>query len=256
MNIEALDAYWKATPGPPRHGAGLLRPLGVAMVRTAWRIRMHGRHHVPQDGPVILAANHTGLLDGPLVYATMPRPVYALVKAEMFHGPVGSLLRRLGQIPVDRFAPDPAAVKSSLAVLERGDVLAIYPEGTRGAGDFARIKPGVAYLALCTGAPIVPVACLGVRAPGRSTDSLPRVRATLDVVFGRPLRLDRIGWPRRRAVVRESAAWVQAALVEHVREACRATGRRLPDAVTGPAPTRPVAEETPAERQDPLAEKE
>jgi 1-acyl-sn-glycerol-3-phosphate acyltransferase len=222
------SGYWRVVEGPPRRGARLLQPLASAIVRAAWQVRVHDRHLVPRTGPVILAANHTGLLDGPLVYAVVPRPVHALVKVEMFRGVVGRALRSLGQIAVDRFNVDPAAVKSSLAVLERGEVLAIYPEGTRGDGDFEQIKPGVAYLGLCSGAPIVPVACLGIRETGRSTGSLPGVRSRLDVVFGAPLRLEPVGWPRRQQVVRDHTKRLRDSFVEHIRHACELTGRALP----------------------------
>lgn len=234
MTVEMSDAasyasaYWRAVEGPPGGGARLVRPLTLVVVRAAWEVRIHDRHLVPRTGPVILAANHTGLLDGPLVYAVVPRPVHALVKVEMFRGMVGRALRSLGQIAVDRFSVDPAAVKSSLSVLDRGDVLAIYPEGTRGDGDFDRIRSGVAYLGMCTGAPIVPVACLGIRQSGRSTGSLPGVRSRLDVVFGAPVRLDPVGWPRRQGVVRDQTRRLRDRFVEHIRHACELTGRALP----------------------------
>jgi 1-acyl-sn-glycerol-3-phosphate acyltransferase len=157
--------------------------------------------------------------------------VSALAPMEMFHGVVGRALTALGQISIDRFQVDLAAVRSSLAVLERGDLLAIYPEGTRGAGDFSEIRSGAAYLGLCTGAPIVPIACLGVRAPGRSTGSLPAMRSRLDVVVGEPIRLPLTGWPRRQNTVREHTLQLRDTLVEHVRRACELTGRALPGSV-------------------------
>lgn len=222
------DHYWKGLWGPSRSGARAWRPVATALVRTLWSVRTYGRHHVPASGPVILASNHTGILDGPLLYGVTPRPVHTIVKYEIFRGVVGRALTALGQIPVDRFRTDIAAVKNALAVLEREDVLAIYPEGERGAGDFTSIKPGVAYLALCTGAPVVPVACLGIRESGRSTGSLPPPRARLDVVFGRPFRVEPIAWPRDRVRVREHAAALGEQLIAHLRHALQLTGGRLP----------------------------
>ena len=222
------DHYWKGLWGPPRRGTRTLRPAAAALMRTIWSVREHGSHHVPASGPVILASNHSGLLDGPLLYGMAPRPVHTLVKHEVFRGVLGRALTALGQIPIDRFRTDIVAVKNALAVLEREDVLAIYPEGARGAGDFSVIKPGVAYLALCTGAPVVPVACLGIRESGRSTGSLPPPRARLDVVFGRPLRTQPITWPRDRARVRQYAVALGEQLVNHLRDAVRLTGGRLP----------------------------
>jgi 1-acyl-sn-glycerol-3-phosphate acyltransferase len=222
-----VPPYWRGVDGPPRRGMGTVRVLASGFVRAGWNIRVHARHHVPRTGPVILASNHAGLLDGPLVYAVMARPVHGLVKVEMFRGRVGQTLRQLGQIPIERHTVDIGAVRSSLAVLDRGDVLAIYPEGTRGTGDFAKIKPGVAYLALCTGAPVVPVACLGTR-PADESAGWPSLRTRVDVVFGAPVRLEVTSWPRRRDVVREKARWLQDRLVRHLREACLTTGRQLP----------------------------
>lgn len=223
-----LARYWRGFEGPPGRTARRVRPVAAALTRAIWDVRVYDRHLVPSTGPVILASNHTGLLDGPLVYAVVPRPVHAMVKVEMFRGAFGRVLRSLGQIAVDRFNVDPGAVKSSLAVLDRGEVLAIYPEGTRGNGDFERIKPGVAYLGLCSGAPIVPVACLGIREAGRSIGSIPGVRSRLDVVFGAPIQLDPIGWPRRQLVVRDHAKRLRDQLVDHIRHACDLTGRALP----------------------------
>ncbi|WP_207782191.1 lysophospholipid acyltransferase family protein [Phytoactinopolyspora limicola] len=216
--------YWHDVPGPPGDGTRLLRPVAVGVVRGAWRVRVHGHHNIPARGPVILASNHTNIVDGPLLYGVVRRPVHALVKQEMFAGVLGPVLRYIGQIPVDRFAPDPAAVKDCLAVLHRGGVVAIYPEGTRGTGWFEQTKPGAAYLALCTGAPIVPVVCIGAGARG-STGRLPRLRSTIDVVFGAPIETTAVRWPRRRTVVGERADDLATRLREHVRWACELTGR-------------------------------
>jgi 1-acyl-sn-glycerol-3-phosphate acyltransferase len=181
---------------------------------------------------VILAANHTSVLDGPLLYAASRRPVHALVKQEMFAGALSWALRTIGQIPVNRFAVDPAAVKACLSVLHRGDVVAIYPEGHRGRGDFGQVKPGVAYLAMCTGAPIIPVVGLGLRAAGQSVGSLPRLRSTIDVVFGPRIDVDPVAWPRRQQVVREQTQQIATALRSHVDYACDLTGQSLPETRT------------------------
>jgi 1-acyl-sn-glycerol-3-phosphate acyltransferase len=77
-------------------------------------------------------------------------------------------------------------------------------------------------------APIVPVAALGVRAGPASRGSLPRVRSTIDIVFGAPLATDPIPWPRRRHLVRERTDALAQRLREHLRHACAITGRQLP----------------------------
>ncbi|NEE03343.1 lysophospholipid acyltransferase family protein [Phytoactinopolyspora halotolerans] len=225
------QSFWRDVPGPSARGARLFRPVASAVVRTAWRVRLHGYEMVPRRGPVILAANHTSILDGPLLYGAVRRPVHALTKREMFRGPLGWGLRAIGQIPIDRSCYDLRAVKDCLMVLSRGDVLAIYPEGTRGVGDFTVVRPGVAYLALVTGAPVVPVVGLGVRTSAASTSSLPRLRGNIDLVFGEPIETMPVSWPRRRHVVREHAAFIGEQLRKHVQYALEHTRRDLPPTV-------------------------
>ena len=96
------------------------------------------------------------------------------------------------------------------------------------SGDFAKIKPGVAYLALCTGAPVVPVACLGTRRWRGPTACCPPCEPASTSSSVRRVRLEATPWPRRRDVVREKARWLQEWLVGHLREAYVATGRQLP----------------------------
>lgn len=220
----SLDRYWNTAAGPRRWPARALRPVGSVVMRAAWRVAVHGREHVPSSGPVILAGNHASILDGPLLFSLTGRAVYALTKQEMFAGALGPGFRWAGQIPVDRYSYDPAAVKASLAVLERGDVLAIYPEGTRGNGGFETIKPGLAYLALCTGAPIVPVATLGARDASQSRKRVP-LRSPIDIVFGSPIDTEPVGFPRRQRAVRGYAAELGEQLRAHLHEAVELTGR-------------------------------
>ena len=78
---------------------------------------------------MILRPNHVGVIDGPLLAIFAPRPVHALTKMEMFKGFMGGFLLGAGQIPLDRFNPDPRAVKSCLRVLRDGRAVGIFPEG-------------------------------------------------------------------------------------------------------------------------------
>lgn len=189
---------------------------------------VHGVEHVPPSGPVIFAANHMGYLDGPLLFSVAPRRVHALVKEQMFDSFFGHVLLQLGQICIDRWNPDPRAVKTCLRILRDEGVIAIYPEGSRGRGDVAVSKGGAAYLALVSGAPIVPVACLGTRADGASLDKMPRRGTRVDTVFGDPMRVPRVPWPRTQQHVRSLNAEVQETLAAHVKSACELTGHTLP----------------------------
>lgn len=217
------------------------RERAARIVRRRWPVSTHGIERVPTDGPVILAANHIGVLDGPLLAIFSPRPVHALTKQEMFTGRGGAFLRRSGQIPLDRFNPDPAALKAALRVLRDGGVLGIFPEGTRGSGTYENYRHGAAYLALVTGAPVVPVTFFGTRAPGGSSNALPRRGESVDIVYGEPWTVDVVDWPRTREHVNGAAALLRQHLRGEVDRARALVGRELP----GPLPE-PESDRTPS----------
>ncbi len=217
-----------------------LRPAGRAYFRSRYDVRSHGHEVIRRRGPHIIASNHIGLLDGPLLAAFAPRPVHALTKKEMFEGHTGVALRLVGQIPLSRHEVDPSAIKDCLRVLRDGGVVAVYPEGTRGAGDFARMRHGVAYLALVTGAPVVPLAIFGTREPGGRLDSVPPRGARFDLVYGSPVYLERQPWPRRQAEVRQAAETLRKTFIDHLVEASSITGRELPGPIPGVTEVQPL----------------
>jgi glycerol-3-phosphate dehydrogenase (NAD(P)+) len=127
-----------------------------------FRLRRLGREHIP-DGGVVLAANHRSFLDPFAIGCCLPRPIYFLAKQEMFKNPIlGWLLNCMGAFPIRRGESDDESMKTALALLERGDAVVIFPEGTRiKAGSLAKPKRGVGRLALQSGAPVVPIAVAG-----------------------------------------------------------------------------------------------
>ena len=212
---------------PSRLGRAVRRVFRPALGRY-YDVTVHDHHLVPATGPVILASNHLGVLDGPVLWLFAPRFVHALIKKEIFTGRIARGLHAIGQIPIERYVVDPYAVRTTLRALRDGRVVAIYPEGSRGAGEFEQIKNGVAYLALATGAPVVPVACIGTRVAGIGIGK-PSPRGTrIDVVFGAPVRVDGVPFPRRQADVRALAADLHQTLRAHVQHAVVATGNTLP----------------------------
>jgi 1-acyl-sn-glycerol-3-phosphate acyltransferase len=211
-----------------------MRPLARFVIRRRVGVRVHGAEHLPATGPVIVACNHVGVADGPLLAIFAPRPVHALTKIEMFKGFMGHLLRGAGQIPLYRRGADPAAMKACLRVLRDGRVAGIFPEGARGAGEFDRFHRGAAYLALVTGAPVVPVVQFGTREPGAGNHTLPARGAVVDMVIGAPITLDAVPWPRTKDHVEKSSFVLRDHLIEHLEHAKQLTGRTLP----GPLPAR------------------
>jgi 1-acyl-sn-glycerol-3-phosphate acyltransferase len=195
---------------------------------------------------VIVAANHTGVIDGPLLAIFGPRPVHALTKEEMFRGRLGRFLQHAGQVELDRTTTDMRAIRTCLLVLEHGGAVGIFPEGNRGAGDLTRFRNGAAYLALVTGAPVVPLMMYGTRPAGGGKDALPEPGTRIDLVYGAPFRVERQPWPRRRDQVADTAAALHARMREDLSAGLALTGQTLPGPIPGPSPspTQDPAQET------------
>jgi 1-acyl-sn-glycerol-3-phosphate acyltransferase len=135
-----------------------LRRTVVGFTRAYWRVTVDGRENIPA-GPFILAPSHRSNIDGPLMCNVTKRPMLYLIKKEAWkYGVSRAFFDYFGGIPVDRGEPDRAAMRRCQDVLETGDPLVLFPEGTRQSGPLiASVFDGVAFLALRAGVPIVPV---------------------------------------------------------------------------------------------------
>jgi 1-acyl-sn-glycerol-3-phosphate acyltransferase len=196
-----------------------VRPAALAL----WRPEIIGADHVPSDGPVILASNHLSFADSVAIPLTAPRQVAFLAKAEYFTGTglrgwvSRTWFTAIGSIPVERDSARAAQESLDLALshLRSGGAFGIYPEGTRSRdGRLYRFRTGVAWLALETGCPVVPVALTGTDKLQPIGARLPRVRR-FTVEFGAPLTFAEryAGVPAgqaRRAVTDEIQAAVHA----------------------------------------------
>lgn len=213
---------------PSERGPRWSRQVGRFLAHVVWATEVLGADHVPLTGPVIISANHTGLVDGPVIHGVVPRGTHILVKDEVFRGPVGTVLRAAGQIPVDRFGGRPA-LAAGLGVLRRGGAVGIFPEGVRGRGDAAQAHAGVAWLAVTSGAPVVPTAVLGTRRTGEGVGRVPGPRRRLVVAFGPPVHLERVPGVSGRQAVADAHEVLRAVLADHVRATVARTGVALPD---------------------------
>lgn len=212
--------------GASERGAEVGRRIGVGLMYGLFRPRVLGSWRVPVSGPVILAVNHAHNVDGPMVMGVAPRPTHFLIKKEAFVGPLGPFLDAIGQVKVDRSGADRTAITRALGVLGQGGVLGIFPEGTRGEGDFASLRAGLAYFAVRSGAPIVPVAVLGsTERDGRLIKQLPPLRSRVDVVFGDPFEAGDGSGRRTRKALDEATVRIQGRLSRHLEDARRLTGR-------------------------------
>lgn len=210
-------------PGDLRTSAvDFLRPPVTRLFERWWQVEVYGAETLPQ-GAAIVAPNHQGSIDGPLAVAFTPGSL-ALGKRELFHGVLGVAMRWVGQIPVNRGQCDVEAMRTCVEVLDSGHRLTIFPEGHRGAGDFSVFHNGVAYLAMVTGAPVVPVALFGTHRIGGEISALPRRGARLAVVYGEPIAVEPVAWPRRKQAVAEVSARLAQACRDNVRRGSALTG--------------------------------
>jgi 1-acyl-sn-glycerol-3-phosphate acyltransferase len=170
---------------------------------------------VPAEGPVLIVANHSSVLDPPLVGGMCPRQLTFLAKAELFRIPgFGGLIHRLGARPLRREGADPSALRTARRVLAEGKALLVFPEGTRGEeGRLREAKPGAALLAVQSGATVVPVYVSGSGRAWPRGRRLPRP-AKVVVTFGAPLRFQRATGADRKAQYEAASRQMMAAIAE------------------------------------------
>lgn len=174
----------------------VFKPIVVLILRLVWRPAIEGAERIPDRGPVILASNHVSGADTVFMPAQVRRTVRFLAKSDFYSGGsrmnrvLGLFLRSIGVMPVNRSggAASRTAIAAGLTVLERGEVLGIYPEGTRSPdGRLYRGRTGAARMALESGCPIIPIAMLGAYEAQKGRTFLPRRRPRIRVLVGEPI---------------------------------------------------------------------
>jgi 1-acyl-sn-glycerol-3-phosphate acyltransferase len=174
--------------GDPERGYRIAAAVVKPLMRTWFLIRLEGHEHVPKEGPVILASNHRSNMDPVLLASAVKRPLSFMAKAELFVGPLGWIMRWIGQFPVRRGGIDREALRRVDAVLARGSMLGLFPEGTRGDGDFSAVHPGLAYIVVRQRCPVLPVVIFGTERVRRRFGWLP-FASPVRIVIGPPIDL-------------------------------------------------------------------
>ncbi|HWI52735.1 MAG TPA: lysophospholipid acyltransferase family protein [Symbiobacteriaceae bacterium] len=161
---------------------GFARGLVKIAFGVIYRIEVQGLENVPETGGAIVCGNHFNGRDPLIVGITMKRPISFMAKQELFQNKLFAwVIRGMGVFPVKRGQPDRAALKRSIDVLQSGTCFGIFPEGTRNkTGKLGKAEPGTAYLALKSGAPVIPV----------GISSSYKLFGRIIVKYGKPVNLE------------------------------------------------------------------
>ena len=174
-----------------------MRVIAIVVAKVTTRAEVLGRDHIPDHPPYMLVTNHLSAFDIPLLSSVFPHAIRALAAIEHKANPLyAPILAASGAIWVRRGEVDRSALRESLAVLERGEVLGVAPEGTRAGESHAlqKGKAGAAYVATRADVPIVPV---GIAGTEKIKTSLMRLRRPkVQVAVGEPFRLPESGHVR------------------------------------------------------------
>lgn len=164
-----------------------------ALLSIMFRLRYSGAKNVPRSGGVLVVSNHQSHLDPPLVGAGCPRQMTFLARVTLFRfSPFGWLIHSLGAIPINREGSALSGIRATLQALQRGEVVLVFPEGTRSRdGDLGTFKPGLTLVARRAKVPILPVAVEGAYHAWPRSESTPRP-GDVHVHYGPPILPEQI----------------------------------------------------------------
>jgi len=173
--------------------------------------RVQGLENVPSQGPFIVASNHLSFWDPVIVGCALPRPIIYMGKAELFDMPIlGRIIKGLHAFPVRRGQSDISAIKKALTVLKNGDILGIFPEGTRSqTGEILEAMTGVVLIMEKSKAPVLPAKIYGSRG------LLKQKRGTMGVIIGKPIYIDKLAVPPD---IKDRRFWIANRIMQEISE--------------------------------------
>jgi 1-acyl-sn-glycerol-3-phosphate acyltransferase len=189
---------------------GLL--IGLFKLFTRWQVK--GKENVPEEGPVLVVANHLNLADPPLLGVSLKRRVIFMAKEELFRSPLSAyFLGGFGSFPVHRGKLDRQALRSSQQVLADGQVLVMFPEASRSrSAKLKKALPGSALIACRSGVPILPVGIIGTEQLRGVSFLFRRPRVTINI--GQPFSLP----PVEGKLTREKLVEYTDIIMRHIAE--------------------------------------
>ncbi len=177
-----------------------------------WQVK--GMENIPQDGGVIIAANHISNFDPLIIGVPLKRKIHFMAKEELFVNPIlRYFIVNLGAFPVKRGAADRTAIRSAMSLLNEGKMLGMFPEGTRSkTGELGQAEQGLALIAAKTGAMIIPTAIVGTNAVFKNGTILPKFY----VRFGKPIVMKTDKIPREQ--LEETTAAIMGDIAEMIQQ--------------------------------------
>lgn len=171
-----------------------LRYVAIVLLNIIVRLRVRGLYNVPKQGAFIIASNHLSWTDIPFIPLYLRRKMVYMAKEEYYTSKLAWLVRFLGAFPVKRGEGDRQALRAAEEQLKKGNILGIFPEGTRSRSrTMAKAHAGMGMIALRSGVPIVPVAIWG------SEKAFKKFRPQVTISYGEPMLLK----PRGKKITRE-----------------------------------------------------
>ncbi|MGI6093431.1 MAG: 1-acyl-sn-glycerol-3-phosphate acyltransferase [Veillonellaceae bacterium] len=165
----------------------ILKLLVLVLFKLVFCLEISGQNNIPKKGSAIIASNHISLLDPPVIGVSMPRYIHFMAKEELFKYPVFNwIITQLKAFPVRRGTADRTAIRTAINLLESGAIVGLFPEGTRSkTGVLGKPEPGLALIAVKTGAPIIPTAVIG------TGDFSKKLLPKFKVKFGKPIGVEK-----------------------------------------------------------------
>jgi 1-acyl-sn-glycerol-3-phosphate acyltransferase len=218
--------------------AATIQNIVRALMRALYKIEVSGAENIPSTGPVILCANHSGLIDGVVLLLAGNRPLTVVAKYELFRPPFGVVFSAGDGIPIDWKSPDRDALKMSVSAVLRGKVLGIFPEGTRCRGQYDWLKDGVTYVLVQAAhqgiePTVVPVTILGTRPTGKSKSYFTKFGTRIVVDIAPALDISSIDFrsldPTNRREIDIAGERLRLMLEAQVRLAEQRSGIQMPE---------------------------
>lgn len=162
-----------------------IKTLLYYFFKVFFRYKIIGIENIPTNGGVVIASNHISLWDPPVVGAGLDRPVNFMAKEELFaFGPLRWIITIMKAFPVKRGAADRGAIRHAINLLKNGEILGLFPEGTRSkTGELGKPEAGVGMIVLKAGVPIIPAAIIGTNRVFKDGNILPQ----FIIKYGKPI---------------------------------------------------------------------